>query len=344
VVLETPCLEPPVGNKCNCHEWEELAPEFIADFERVHELDGGRMELAREATAVRASGEVNAIHALTTSHHKIGKTLSELQLFLMSQNREASKRVSGGGKTAKGEAAACLLLLNYCNLLVRGAHASQRDEFAKEAAEMLPTARSLAGAAEAERPKVVKKARESAGAEAERKAADRQKKKGKAKKYYAAAVGRSHGVFTDWDEVESYVSGGFSGSAHRSFKSRHEAKIWYTKKRRIHRRRRQRRGSPDATSSRSDDSRGSRGRDSRRRHKRSSSRGSSSSSGSSGSDRRAASSAKSLTRAALPAPGLRAAPTGALRGAPRVLRRRAAAARTVARAAPQPPKKSPKKR
>jgi hypothetical protein len=32
VVLETPCLEPPVGNKCNCHEWEELAPEFIADF------------------------------------------------------------------------------------------------------------------------------------------------------------------------------------------------------------------------------------------------------------------------------------------------------------------------
>jgi hypothetical protein len=60
------------------------------------------MELAREATAVRASGEVDAIHALTTSHHKIGKALSELQLLLTSQNREAIKRVSGGGKAAKG--------------------------------------------------------------------------------------------------------------------------------------------------------------------------------------------------------------------------------------------------
>jgi hypothetical protein len=64
VVLETPSLEPPVGNKCNSHEWEELIPEFLADFTRVHKLDGGRMELAREATAVRASGEAKAIHAL----------------------------------------------------------------------------------------------------------------------------------------------------------------------------------------------------------------------------------------------------------------------------------------
>jgi hypothetical protein len=40
VVLEAPSLEPPVGNKCNCHEWEELIPEFIADFARVHKLDG----------------------------------------------------------------------------------------------------------------------------------------------------------------------------------------------------------------------------------------------------------------------------------------------------------------
>jgi hypothetical protein len=45
VVLETPSLGPPVGNKCNCHERdEELIPEFIADFARVHKLDGGRMD------------------------------------------------------------------------------------------------------------------------------------------------------------------------------------------------------------------------------------------------------------------------------------------------------------
>jgi hypothetical protein len=87
VVLETPCLEPPVSSKCNCHEWGELVSEFIADFERVHKLGGGRMELAREATAVRASGEAKAIHALIPSHRKLGEALSELQLFVMSQNR-----------------------------------------------------------------------------------------------------------------------------------------------------------------------------------------------------------------------------------------------------------------
>ena len=88
---------------------------------------------------------------------------------------------------------------------------------------MLPTARSLAGAAEGERLKVAKEARESADAvaaaaavkEAERKAAERKKKKGKAKKYYAVAVGRSHGIFTDWDEVEGYVNG-FSGGVFKS--------------------------------------------------------------------------------------------------------------------------------
>ena len=73
VVLETPCLEPPVSSKCNCHEWGELVPEFIADFERVHKLDGGRMELARDVTAVRASGEAKAIHALISSHRKLGE-------------------------------------------------------------------------------------------------------------------------------------------------------------------------------------------------------------------------------------------------------------------------------
>jgi hypothetical protein len=102
VVLETPSLEPPVGNKCNCHEWEELIPEFNADFDRVHKLDGGRMELAREAAAVRATGEARAIHALLSSHNKFGKVLTELQLFLMSQNRKACKRIAGGGKTSKG--------------------------------------------------------------------------------------------------------------------------------------------------------------------------------------------------------------------------------------------------
>ena len=60
LVLETPNFEPPVSNKCSCHEWEELIPEFLADFDRVHKLDGGRMELAREATAVRATGEAKA--------------------------------------------------------------------------------------------------------------------------------------------------------------------------------------------------------------------------------------------------------------------------------------------
>jgi hypothetical protein len=230
---------------------------------------------------VRATGEEKAIHALIASHRKFGKMLSELQLSLVSQTRKACKRIAGGGKTSKGEAAVCLLLVNYGHL-VRGAHADQQGEFEAEAAEMLPTARSLADSAEAERLKVKEKAKVLADADAERKAADRQKKKGKAKKYYAVAVGRSHGIYTDWDEVESYVCG-FSGSAHKSFKSRREAKVWYDKKRRIHRRRRQRRGPPDASSSSSDDSRGSRSRRSRRRHRRSRSRVSSSSSSSSGS-------------------------------------------------------------
>jgi hypothetical protein len=115
------------------------------------------MELAREATAVRASGEAKAIHALIASHNKFGKVLSELQLFLMPQNRKACKRIAGGGKTSKGEAAACLLLLNYCNM-VRRAHGDQRSEFVEVAAEMLPTARSLAAAAAAEELKVARKA------------------------------------------------------------------------------------------------------------------------------------------------------------------------------------------
>jgi hypothetical protein len=82
------------------------------------------MELAREATAVRATGEVKAVHALISAHRRLGEALTELQLFVMAQSRKADKRVAGGGKTAKGESAACLLLLNYCNL-VRGAHATQ---------------------------------------------------------------------------------------------------------------------------------------------------------------------------------------------------------------------------
>jgi hypothetical protein len=43
VVLETPGLEPPVSNKYYCNEWDDLVPEFIADFERVRKLDGGRI-------------------------------------------------------------------------------------------------------------------------------------------------------------------------------------------------------------------------------------------------------------------------------------------------------------
>ena len=74
--------------------------------------------------------------------------------------------------------------------------------------------------------------------EAERKLAERRKKKGKPKKYYAVAVGRSTGVYTDWDEVKSYVCGHYSGSIHKSFKSRREAEKWYDKKRRLHRHRR----------------------------------------------------------------------------------------------------------
>ena len=163
MVLETPSLEPPVSNKCNCHEWDELVPEFNADFDRVHKLGGGRMELAREATAVRATGESKAIHALLASHNKFGKVLTELQLFLMSQNRKACKRIAGGGKTSKGEAAACLLLLNYCNL-VRRAHGDQQREFEKEAARMLPTARSLVEAAEAEKLEAARKAKKAADA------------------------------------------------------------------------------------------------------------------------------------------------------------------------------------
>jgi hypothetical protein len=74
VLLKTPRrLEPPVGNKCNCHEWDELVSEFIADFARVHRLDGSRMALAREETAVRETGEPEAIHALIAAHHKFGK-------------------------------------------------------------------------------------------------------------------------------------------------------------------------------------------------------------------------------------------------------------------------------
>lgn len=95
VLLRSPSLEPPVGNKCNCHEWDELVPEFIADFARVHRLDGSRMALAREETAVRETGEAEAIRALIAAHHKFGKRLSDMQLALLSQNRKANKRVAG---------------------------------------------------------------------------------------------------------------------------------------------------------------------------------------------------------------------------------------------------------
>ena len=63
-------LEHPVGDKCSCHEWDELVPEFIADFARVHKPDGGRMELAREATAVRETGEMEAIHLYPRPHRR----------------------------------------------------------------------------------------------------------------------------------------------------------------------------------------------------------------------------------------------------------------------------------
>jgi hypothetical protein len=65
----------------------------------VHKLGGSRMvRLAREATAVRATGEKGAIHALIAAHHKFGKRLSDLQLSLLSQNRKANKRVAGGAQ------------------------------------------------------------------------------------------------------------------------------------------------------------------------------------------------------------------------------------------------------
>jgi hypothetical protein len=193
---------------------------------------------------------------------------------------------------------------------------------------MLPTARSLAEAAKAEGLKVAKKARESADAlaaaaavkEAERKAAERKKKSGKAKKYYAVAVGRSHGIFTDWDEVEGYVNG-FSGCVFKAFKSRREAKSWYTKKWRLHHRRRRRRDSSGNDTS-SDEGRGSWSRGSKRRHRRSSSGGSSSSGGTAAATITTPPRAKSLTKARQ-APSPSAAPTGALRRAPRVRHRRA---------------------
>jgi hypothetical protein len=241
------------------------------------------MTLAREAVAAKETGEVKTITAVISAHRKLGDALSELQLYVMAQRRKADKRVSAGGKTAEGESAACLLLHNYCSM-VRSAHWQQESKFAKEAAEMLPTSRAAAiAAAKAAKLEAARVAREAAGAlvvvaaaeKAERKGyrgggaeggrAEKNKKE-KAKKYYAVAVGRSHGVFTDWDEVEGYVNG-FSGCIFKALKSRHEAKSWYTKKRRLHRRRGRRRGSSgDDTSS--DESRGSRSRTPRRRRYR----------------------------------------------------------------------------
>jgi hypothetical protein len=58
---------------------------------------------------------------------------------------------------------------------------------------------------------------------AKRKAAERKKKKGKAKKYYAVTVGRSHGIFTDWDEVEGYVNGSRSTVSLAAFSRRSRA-------------------------------------------------------------------------------------------------------------------------
>ena len=69
---------------------------------------------------------------------------------------------------------------------------------------MLPTARSVAKAIEAEKLEAAKKAEVAAEAEAKRKAAER-KKKERPKKYYAVAAGRTRGIFTDWDEVEASV-------------------------------------------------------------------------------------------------------------------------------------------
>jgi hypothetical protein len=76
-------------------------------------------------------------------------------------------------------------------------HGDQRREFEEEAAELLPAARSLAAAAEAEKLEEARKAKDLADAEAERKLAEQRKKKGKPKKYYAVAVGRSTGIYTD---------------------------------------------------------------------------------------------------------------------------------------------------
>ncbi len=45
------------------------------------------------------------------------------------------------------------------------------------------------------------------------------------RKYYAVAVGRSTGVFTDWGVVLPAVNG-YQGSKHKSFETKKEADLW----------------------------------------------------------------------------------------------------------------------
>lgn len=46
-------------------------------------------------------------------------------------------------------------------------------------------------------------------------------------KYYAVAVGRQRGIFTDWTTAEQQVKG-FAGAVYKSFASREEAENWLT--------------------------------------------------------------------------------------------------------------------
>jgi hypothetical protein len=54
---------------------ESQSSSLISDFERVYKLGCWRMELAREATAARATGEVEAINALISAHRRPGEAL-----------------------------------------------------------------------------------------------------------------------------------------------------------------------------------------------------------------------------------------------------------------------------
>ncbi len=45
------------------------------------------------------------------------------------------------------------------------------------------------------------------------------------KKYYAIAVGRNHGIYTDWATAEKQVKG-FAAAKFKSFPTRAEAEAW----------------------------------------------------------------------------------------------------------------------